>query len=246
MRPRLARYTQVVPVVGTAVLLAGCSRLPDFGAPDPASEQGEQIHTLWRSYAWAAVAVGLFMSGLIAYVLIRYRRRNDDVPRQNPYNIPIEILYTVAPVVIVAALFGFSISTQDAATALSDDPDVVVDVVGFQWQWRFTYPDEGVSLVGTPESGPPELVLPIGETVRFNLVADDVVHSFWVPNFLEKRDLIPGVDNALDITPNRLGTYPGRCAEFCGLDHWRMGFTVRVVEADEFAAWAADAADAGG
>nr|MDQ3294894.1 cytochrome C oxidase subunit II [Actinomycetota bacterium] len=166
--------------------------------------------------------------------------------RQNPYNIPIEILYTVAPVVIVAALFGFSISTQDAATALSDDPDVVVDVVGFQWQWRFTYPDEGVSLVGTPESGPPELVLPIGETVRFNLVADDVVHSFWVPNFLEKRDLIPGVDNALDITPNRLGTYPGRCAEFCGLDHWRMGFTVRVVEADEFAAWAADAADAGG
>jgi len=83
----------------------------------------------------------------------------------------------------------------------------------------------------------------VDQTVRFDLVADDVAHSFWVPDFLEKRDLIPGVDNELDITPTRTGTFVGRCAEFCGLDHWRMGFTVRVVEPEEYEAWVEERRD---
>jgi cytochrome c oxidase subunit 2 len=226
----------------SALVLAGCGDLPRFGAPDPASEQGERIADLWSGFVLTAAVVGLFVWGLLVWVLVRYRRRNDDVPSQKPYNIPLEILYTALPVVLVGALFAFSITTEGNATELSADPDVRVEVVGFQWQWRFTYPDEGVSLLGSPEAGPPQLVLPLGETVRFDLVADDVVHSFWVPNFLEKRDLIPGVDNEIDITPTRLGTFAGRCAEFCGLDHWRMGFTVRVVEPDEFDAWVAEQA----
>ncbi len=239
MRPRTA-----VAAVLTSVTLGGCGDdAPSWGAPDPASAQGERIRDLWQGFFVAAILVALLVWGLLVYVLVRYRRRNDDVPRQNPYNVPVEILYTVAPVVVVAVLFAFSTAVEDDVTSNTDDPDVVVEVVGFQWQWRFTYPDEGITLVGTPEDGPPELVLPVGETVQFDLVAEDVAHSFWVPRFLEKRDLIPGVDNRLDITPTRTGTFVGRCAEFCGLDHWRMGFTVTVVEAGEFEAWLREQAD---
>lgn len=227
------------------LLVAGCGEdAPSWGAPDPASAEGEQIRDLWQGFFLTAAAVGVLVWGLLVYVLIRYRRRNDDVPRQNPYNVPVEVLYTVVPIVAVAVLFGVSTAVEQDIGDVTDDPAVAVEVVGFQWQWRFTYPDEGVTLVGTPEDGPPELVLPVGETVRFDLVAEDVAHSFWVPDFLEKRDLIPGVDNELDITPTRTGTFVGRCAEFCGLDHWRMGFSVRVVEPDEYDAWLEEQLDA--
>jgi cytochrome c oxidase subunit 2 len=209
--------------------------------PDPASQQGERIAGLWNGFVLAALAVGLLVWGLITYALIRYRRRSDDeLPNQKPYNIPLEILYTSVPVVVVGVLFAFSVQVQTDVERRVADPDVRITVEGFQWQWRFTYPDDGITLVGTPDAGPPELVLPIGETVRFDLVADDVAHSFWVPEFIEKRDLIPGVVNEIDITPTREGTFVGRCAEFCGLDHWRMSFSVRIVPADEFDRWVAE------
>jgi cytochrome c oxidase subunit 2 len=183
-------------VAGT---LAGCGDDgPRFGLPEPASREGEDIRDLWQLFFVAAIVVAVIVWGLIAYVLVRYRRRNDDVPRQNPYNIPLEITYTVVPLLVVVGLFAATQAAQDDVTAVDADAPVVVEVVGFQWQWRFTYPDEGVSLIGTPESGPPELVLPVDETARFELVAEDVVHSFWVPDLLEKRDLIPGLDNELD------------------------------------------------
>jgi cytochrome c oxidase subunit 2 len=218
--------------------LAGCGDDgPSFGLPEPASSEGEQVRDLWQGFFLAALVVAAVVWGLLVYVLVRYRRRNDDVPRQNPYNIPVEVLYTAAPLLVVAALFAFSTAVQQDLDGDVDDADVVVEVVGFQWQWRFTYPEEDVTLVGTPESGPPELVLPVGQTARLDLVAEDVVHSFWVPRFLDKRDLIPGADNSLDVTPTEVGTYVGRCAEFCGLDHWRMGFSVRVVEPEEYEAW---------
>lgn len=221
-----------------AVALAGCGEdAPRWGLPDPASEEGEQIRDVWQGFFVTALVVAAIVYGLLVYVLIRYRRRNDDVPRQNPYNVKIEVLYTVLPILTVMGLFAASQAVEDDVTSTTDDPAVDVTVVGFQWQWRFTYPDEDVTIVGTPETGPPELVLPVGVPTRFELVAEDVVHSFWVPGFLEKRDLIPGFDNEIDITPTRTGSFVGRCAEFCGLDHWRMGFTVTVVEADEFDAW---------
>src|SRR5262245_11358894 len=211
--------------------------------PEPATKQGEAVVELWQGFFVAGIIVSGIVIGLIAYVLVRYRRRGDDdsVPNQNPYNIPIEVLYTVTPVLVVAGLFAYSVAAENDVNDLTDDPAVVVDVIGFQWQWRFTYVDEGIELIGTPEAGPPELVLPMGEVVRFELSAQDVVHSFWVPEFIEKRDLIPGVDNEIDITPTRLGTYTGRCAEFCGLDHWRMTFTVRIVPPDEYEAWVTEA-----
>ena len=233
-------------VLLAAAMLAGCGDDgPRWGLPDPASSEGESIRDLWQGFFLTALGVVALVWGLLAYVFIRYRRRNDDVPRQNPFNIPLEITYTVVPLLVVAGLFAFSQIAQDDLTRSESDATVRVDVVAFQWQWRFTYPDEAVSLVGTPERGAPELVLPVGETVRFDLRADDVAHSFWVPDFFEKRDLIPGVDNEMDITPTRTGTFVGRCAEFCGLQHWAMGFTVRVVERDDYDEWLAGEADRG-
>jgi cytochrome c oxidase subunit 2 len=230
------KLRRLATTASAAAVLGGC-RLPTFGAPDAASAQGERTLSLWQGTVVAAIAVGVVVYGLIVFTVIRFRRRDDTVPGQHGHNIPLEIVYTAVPVLIVAALFGFNVFTQERVTALVDDPDVRVEVRGFQWQWQFVYEDEDVVVTGVLDDRLPELVLPVDRTTRLELVAEDVIHSFWVPDFLTKRDLIPGVDNAIDVTPTRTGTYDGRCAEFCGLDHWRMSFTVRVVTADEFEAW---------
>ncbi len=229
-------------VVLCTALSAACE-LPSFGAPDPASEEGGEVLSLWQGYMVAAIAVAAIVWGLLVFVLVRYRRRNDDVPRQNPYNVPVEVLYTLVPVIVVAGLFAASVRTEHRVTRLRTGPDVTIEVVGFQWQWRFAYASTDV--VVDDADGLPELVLPVGQRVRFQLESADVAHSFWVPAFLEKRDLIPGVENAIDITPTVVGTYDGRCAEYCGLDHWRMSFTVRVVPVEEYEAWLAAQGSAG-
>jgi cytochrome c oxidase subunit 2 len=226
-----------------AVALAGCD-LPTFGAPDAKSEQGESITSLWQGFFLTAIGVAVLVWGLLIYVVIRYRRRrnpdgsdaDDGIPSQRPYNVPLEIAYTAAPVVVVAVLFGFSVATQENVNHLDSEPAAVVEVVGFQWSWQFVYPDEDVTITGEPGE-PPEMVLPVGEPSRLVLRADDVDHSFWVPDFLSKRDLIPGVHNEIDVTPTEPGQYIGRCAEFCGLDHWRMNFSVRVVPEAEYQDW---------
>ena len=149
-----------------------------------------------------------------------------------------EILYTVTPVVVVAALFGISVATQLKVTNPSNtQPALVVDVTGFQWGWRFDFPEQHVTVEGSGEVNPPTIDLPVDRPVHFVLRTKDVNHAFWVPQFLEKKDLIQGIDNSLDITPTTVGEFDGKCAEFCGLDHWRMPFTLRVVNQGDFDAW---------
>jgi cytochrome c oxidase subunit 2 len=116
---------------------------------------------------------------------------------------------------------------------VSASPQVTVDAIAFRWSWRFDYPASGISLEGTPAQ-PPTLYLPIGRTAQINVSSVDVNHSFWVPAFLFKRDAIPGMTNRFDITPNRLGSFVGRCAQFCGIDHALMTFTVKVVPGDAY------------
>ncbi len=216
--------------------LASCSRGFRFGAPDPVSEQGEQVLGLWNGFHWVALGVGLLVWGLVVYCVVRYRRRNDELPSQSPYNIPIEIVYTVTPLLVVIALFGFTVVREQKVTALAAEPDVVVDVVGFQWSWQFSYPEEDVT-VESDGVTPPRLVVPVDSTVRFRLQTSDVIHSFWVPQFLVKRDLIPGVDNEIDVDVVEEGEWVGRCAEYCGLDHYRMNFAVAAVPPGEYQAW---------
>jgi cytochrome c oxidase subunit 2 len=159
------------------------------------------------------------------------------VPAQREYNVPIEIVYTAIPIVIVAVIFGFNVFTENRVLR-QEDPDLVVEVTGFQWQWQFDYVDENVTITGETNRRP-DLVLPVDQRVRFDLRSPDVIHSFWVPEFLQKLDVIPGVDNRMEVVPTREGSYVGRCAEFCGLDHWRMSFTVRIVSQPEFDDWLA-------
>ena len=110
-------------------------------------------------------------------------------------------------------------------------------MIGFQWQWQFHYRSEGVTVTGNSEGRGPQLVLPVGRTVQLNLMTADVSHSFWVPRFLSKRDLIPGVRNRINVNITKPGTFVGRCAEFCGLDHWRMNFEVRAVSEADYQSW---------
>lgn len=239
---------RLVAATGAILLASGCD-LPGFGAPDPKSTEGESIYSLWQGFFVASIFVALLVWGLIIYSVVRYRRRDDDtIPNQNPYNIPVEIVYTSAPVLAVAVLFGFSVATEGNATRMSDDPAARIEVVGFQWSWQFVYPDEDITITGEPGE-PPEMVIPLGQPTELELVSIDVNHAFWVPDFLSKRDLIPGVENAITVTPTEAGSYQGRCAEFCGLDHWSMYFSVRVVPEDEYDAWLDEqraAADDGG
>jgi cytochrome c oxidase subunit 2 len=225
---RLARLAGVLAVAA----LAGC------GMPDPITEQGESVRTLWTPTLAAAFVVGSFVWVAAVVSVVRYRRRNDTLPTQVGEHIPIEIAYTVVPIIIVAVLFFVGAAATTQVEEKVDDPDVVVEVEGFQWSWQFTYVEEDVLVSGDGAGTEgPELVLPVGLTTRLELVSDDVAHSFWVPEFLTKRDLIPGVENEIDVTPTETGTYRGRCAEYCGLDHWRMYFQVRIVSVEEFEAW---------
>ncbi|MGH9258849.1 MAG: aa3-type cytochrome oxidase subunit II [Acidimicrobiales bacterium] len=226
---------RLVAVAVAATAATGCD-LPGFDAPDPKSTQGESIYSLWQGFFLAAMGVGALVWGLLIFVILRYRRRNDDVPSQKPYNIPVEIVYTVAPILAVAVLFGFSVATEGDVTDLEPDPVAHIDVIGFQWSWQFVYIDDDITITGEP-GAPPEMVIPVDRPVQLRLVSADVAHSFWVPDFLSKRDLIPGVDNEISITPTETGDYVGRCAEFCGLDHWSMHYSVRVVPQDEFDEW---------
>lgn len=222
-------------------LLGACSSRG--GAPDPASSQGEDVLDLWRILLGAGVVVGALVTGLVLWSVVRYRRPRsagaDDLPKQTDANIPIEVFYTVVPLVIVAVLFGLTMRTQDKMSKEGDSVDLAVEVTGFQWGWRFRYPAQGVTVTGDANQ-PPTLVLPLGASVRLRLAAADVVHSFFVPAFLVKKDLIPGVDNTIEVRPTETGRFPGFCAEFCGLDHWRMTFDVEVVTPEAFQAFLAD------
>jgi cytochrome c oxidase subunit 2 len=232
-------------VVGTVLLVAGCDAREVYesiysaGFPEPVTEEGESIFQLWLGSHAAASVVGAFVWGLIGYAGFRYRKKSDELPRQVRYNLPIEVLYTVVPFVIIAVLFYYTVISQntvnDLTTEAEGEVDVNVNVVGFQWNWQFQYPDEGVQVTGSPEQDAvPQLVLPVGQNIRIVESSPDVIHSFYVPAFLFKRDVVPGRLNTFEFTINKEGEYIGRCAEFCGERHYAMNFSVRAVSPEEY------------
>jgi cytochrome c oxidase subunit 2 len=213
--------------------------------PEAATKEGPRILHLWGATWILALFVGGLVVALGAWCMVVYRRRGDAVPAQLRYNVPIEVLYTVVPFVIVAVLFFFTARDQHELNKVTDDVATRVEVTGFQWSWQFDYGkaeygDQGVQVIGRPGRYP-ELVLPVNERVQFKLNSPDVIHSFWVVDFLYKRDVIPGRENVFEVTPNKTGVFRGKCAELCGKDHDRMLFTVRVVEPAEFEAYLAAA-----
>jgi cytochrome c oxidase subunit 2 len=228
--------------------LSGCSTNNDFtrfGFPNPVTEQGKIVVSLWQGSWIAGMLVGCVVWGMIVWAVIFHRKRGDKLPPQVRYNMPIEILYTVVPFVLIAVLFYYTAKDENAINALPAKPAVTVNVTGFQWSWEFQYPQYQVSTntyVTTDGymwgEGPlPVLEIPTGETVQFNLSSPDVVHAFWVPQFLFKRDVIPGHPNHFTITATQTGTFTGHCSELCGLYHSRMLFTLKIVTPAQFKTW---------
>ena len=232
--PDTKRSSHVRFWAGTVLLLmlAGCN----FGAPEAASVEGRDISNLYRIFFYAAIAVGGVTYALIIWSVLRYRRRGDELPKQTRNNIPAEVTYTLIPLVIVAGLFVLTFRTEERVNRLAARPALSVDVSAFQWGWRFDYPQIGISVIGTAERDP-TMVVPVGQTVAFSLASEDVIHAFYVPQFLFKRDTIPGITNRFDLVIPRAGTFRGECAEFCGLEHADMGFFVKAVSPAEFREW---------
>lgn len=229
-------------LVLTAVVTTGCGSARDLyenglslGFPDPVTKEGERIYELWLGSVAAAAVIGIAVSAMIVYAMIRFRKTGDRLPRQVRYNLPVEVLYTAVPFVIIAVLFYYTTVTQNFVNKEDKaGADVTIGVVGFQWNWTFRHEAQGVQVTGQPGQ-PAQLVLPVGQRIRFVETSPDVIHSFWVPKFLFKRDVVPGRENVFEITITKEGTYIGRCAELCGEKHSAMNFSVKAVSPAAYA-----------
>lgn len=206
----------------------------------PASLQAQDLSGVWYIFGGAALFVAVFVYGLIAFCLIRWRERagNTAMPPQFTKNPPVEITGVVIPLIIVIGLFYITYVREGVVDFVKPHPYTVVDVTAYRWSWQFRYPARGIVVNGSVHH-PPTLVIPLGKTTQINLFSDDVVHSMWIPSFLFKRDANPGMTSHFDVTPTRMGIFHGVCAEYCGLDHALMTFNVKVVPAAVYDRWLA-------
>jgi cytochrome c oxidase subunit 2 len=217
--------------------------------PATATTQASVLASDWVLFALVGLAVAVLVWGLIVFAIVRWRRQSrrhselveecativDEYPPQFRNNNALEIAWTVVPLILVVGLFVYTYRAEANVEALTPKPDVTVGVNGYRWGWTFSY-DGGPTINGAARN-PPEMVIPLDRTTRITLTSSDVNHAFWVPDFLFKRDAIPGRTSSFDLHPSKPGTFLGKCAEFCGLDHAVMNFTVRVVPLDEYARW---------
>ncbi|WP_341579539.1 cytochrome c oxidase subunit II [Microbacterium schleiferi] len=264
--PSKRRLRWVLLPVGAAaaLVLAGCTPtelngfLPGFVEDGtPATNHTEMISGLWVNSWIVLLVVGIITWTLMGWAAIAYRRRKGQtgLPVQLRYNMPIEIFYTIVPFILVIGFFAFTARDQAIIETQYDDPDVSITAIGKQWAWDFQYngdeednsdavwtmgiqaqPDKAGNI---DQEALPTLYLPVDQTVQIKLQSRDVIHSFWVVDFLYKKDMYIGKDNYWSFTPTREGTYAGRCAELCGEYHSMMLFTVQVVSADEYEAYLA-------
>lgn len=249
MRRKNAFRWAALPLAATLILvLSGCSSY-EFSRGFLPGEPGVTNHTdmivnFWNG-SWIVLwAVGLVAWGLMFYAVIVYRRRKGDtsMPPQMRYNNPIEALFTVVPLVLVIGFFAFTADTMEKIEKPVDS-ELHIQVIGKQWSWDFNYKDNNVFETGIQsqfdgelgsEAALPTLYLPVNTPVEIELTSRDVVHSFWVIDFLYKKDTFPGKTNYMYFTPQKEGTYQGKCAELCGEYHSMMLFNVKVVSRAEF------------
>jgi cytochrome c oxidase subunit 2 len=217
----------------------------NFGSPSGVTKQDYWTRQLWHISYYFAIPIGLIVVVLVVWSIVRYRYRpgNDRTPSQFQYHIPLEAAYTIVPLIVVAVVFGYMFNAENHFDAVAPHPAVKITVDGFQWGWRFVYPN-GHAQIGTANYNDindnndlPVLVIPADRTVQLHLVSLDVQHTFYVPAFLLNRDLIPGVDNTLDVNVTKPGLYPGQCNTICGVYHPYMRFLVDVMPPAEYAAW---------
>jgi cytochrome c oxidase subunit II len=250
-RRRTRTLVWAAVLVAGVISLTGCTNdtFTRLGFPNPVTQQGTTVVTLWQGSWIAGLAVGALVWGLILWAVVFHRKRGDKLPPQVRYNMPIEIMYTAVPFVLIAVFFYFTAKDENYIDKLPKNPQVVVDVIGFQWSWAFQYPQYNVTSIGNMwnpdeswsqqqqpmnKGGLPVLEIPVGETVQFNLTSTDVVHAFWVPAFLFKRDVIPDHPNHFAIVATKTGWQLGHCSELCGVYHSRMLFWLDIVTPQQF------------
>ena len=241
MPVRRRTLTRVLGLALVALTAGGCKgQWSRLGWPSPVTAEGKNTLNVWYGSLTTAAIVGGFVILLILWAAIFYHRRSaDQLPRQVRYNLPIEVLYTLIPVVIVAVLFYFTAIRENDMDHFKGSK-LNVGVVGFQWSWQFNYLNDGLSVTGRPGE-PPQLVLPVGEKIHFYETSPDVIHAWWVIPFLFKRDVVPGRVNEFALTVTKTGVFQGKCTEYCGVDHDRMLFTVRAVDQATYQSWLAQA-----
>jgi len=245
-----------VLLLGLTAITTGCTSNAFIrqGLPVPVTKQGVVTLSMWQGSWIAAWCVGVVVWGGILWAVAFHRKRGDGhpLPAQVRYNMPIEILYTVLPFIMVGVLFYFTARDENYIDKLPKNPQVVVNVTGFQWSWEFQYPQYHITgnsaqpivtqtgAMWSPTATVqhlPLLVIPEHETVQFNLTSIDVIHAFDVVPFDFKRDVVPGFANHFAITAIKTGQWIGRCTELCGVYHSRMLFTIRIVTPAQFRTW---------
>ncbi|MFZ4841412.1 MULTISPECIES: cytochrome c oxidase subunit II [Mycetocola] len=269
---RRLRWASLPLAAALVAVLAGCTQaelhgyLPGFNneGETPVTNHTERVAALW-THSWIVLlVVGVLTWALIIWAIVVYRRRKGQtgLPVQMRYNMPIEILYTVIPLILVVGFFAFTARDQAAIETQYEHPDVEIQVFAKQWSWDFVYPKsvdgQDVWTAGVQarqlEGGKPgeldpksipELYLPVGKTVKIALESRDVIHSFWVVDFLYKKDMYPGKTNYMSFIPQREGEFVGKCAELCGQDHSMMLFNVKVVSQADYDKHLADLKAAG-
>jgi cytochrome c oxidase subunit 2 len=255
---RRLRWAAIPIAASLAIVLAGCTQaqlngfLPGFvDGEQPVTNHTERISGLWVTSWIVLLIVGVIVWGLIIFAVIVYRRRKGQtgLPVQMRYNMPIEIFYTIVPLILVLGFFAFTARDQNAIEKPYAKPDLTIQVYAKQWAWDFNYvddnvydpgvqvqPDDNSATPGSVQEGKiPTLYLPENKKITILLDSRDVIHSFWVPATLYKKDIIPGQTNKMYFeTTGRTGTFVGKCAELCGEYHSAMLFNLKIVPQDEY------------
>jgi cytochrome c oxidase subunit 2 len=214
--------------------------------PRAVTEEGAQIRDLYTIVFLIAVAIFVLVEGLIIWSVIRYRRKpgDDTLPPQTHGNNLAELVWTIVPTIIVVFLFVVSWQTLNVVDTAAANPDTRIRAVAGQFQWQFDYlAEDGQTILYTENLATGEdggMAVPAGRTVQLTLTSQDVIHAFYVPQFLFKRDVVPGRVTQFDFTVNASDagqTFRGQCAELCGAGHRIMLFDVHALAPADFDAW---------
>jgi cytochrome c oxidase subunit 2 len=247
--PLVAVLIIVAIVVAALIALAAAGITPQrawdsffpVGGETPVTDRSHSVRSLYDIVFYIAVVIFILVEGLIAFTVFRYRRKpgDDTLPPQTHGNNLIEVIWTAIPTAIVGFLFIMSWQTLNTVEA-TVPTDVHVRAVAARFQWQFDYLDANGDTLFTqalPVGDTGGMFVPVGEPIQVTLRAQDVIHAFYVPKFLFKRDAIPGRENTFDFTVDEAGTYRGQCAELCGPFHGSMVFDVHAVSKAEFDTW---------